>query len=391
MVFTSAKKTMVVNLDWLSFSVILAQAEPDIKCPQGYRLELLSGNQVFKNRAILYKDGEKALTMLWCPYSSTIDKQIMTVQVANYWLYSGQFSRWFSVLQDCVECTFNNFSRIDVAVDFAASDRQMAILRKLANNSCYVAAKDEDDVRRHTSTYKGKVTKMPYYLSWGATNSQYKWKTYNKAREQNTDHHLKAKRKDGSIYYVPPEKPYIVECWEQAKMDITRVWRVELSIADIGQLRLDDKTGKKIDLSIIDDMGLWLEIFRNELNRRFIIRKNQGHRRKCEDERVYLLWLDGWKTPLETKQRADEEKTKPEAVSAIRSVLRAVESPVVKSDMTLFDNYYNMAVILVQRHGLINWCQRTLGMSIDAYFESLRNKVGSRRSEWLESVTKYID
>ncbi len=391
MVFTSAKKTMTVNLDWLSFSVLLKQQDPVLNCPQGYRLEQLSGNQVFKNRAILYKDGEKALTLLWCPYSKAIDPLIMTCQLANYWLYSGRFSGWFSVLQSVVDCTFNNFSRIDIAVDFAASDRQLAIIRRLGNNSCYMAAKDVDEVRRHNSSYKGVVTKMPYYLSWGATNTQFKWKTYNKAREQNTDHHLKAKRKDGSVYYVPPEKPYIVETWENANMDITRVWRIELSIGDVGQLRIDQAQGKKIDLSNVDDMGLWLEIFRNELNRRYIIRKNQGHKRKCEDERVYLLWLDGWKTPLETKARSEEEKSKPEAVAAIRSVLRAVDSPVVKCDQALFESYYNMAVILVQRHGLIKWCERTLGMSIDEYFDRLRNMVGTRKSEWLESVTKFID
>lgn len=382
---------MTVNLDWLSFSVLLKQQDPVINCPDGYRLEQLSGNQVFAKRAILYKDGEKALTLLWQPYSRAINPLIMTCQVANYWLYSSRFSAWFYVLQSCVDCTFNNFSRIDVAVDFAASDRQLAMIRKIANNTVYMAAKDEDDVRRHTSKYKGVVTKMPYYISWGAINSQYKWKTYNKAREQNTDRHLRTTDKNGNTSYVPPEKPYIVETWEHAGMDITKVWRVELSISDVGQLRVEQATGKKIDLTNVDDLGLWLEIFRDCLNRRFVLRKSQGHKRKCEDKRVYLLWLDGWKTPLETKQRSDDDKTKPEAVSAMRSILRAVESPVVKCDPVLFDNYYNMAVIMVERHGLARWCQRTLNMTIHDYFGRLRSNVGNRRSDWFESVTKYMD
>lgn len=391
MYFVCNSKHMACNLDWVSFSVLLKEKEPEICCPDGYRIELLGGNNVFRNRAIIYKDGSKALTLLWSPYSSAIDERIMTVQIANYWLYPACISGWFSVVSTCVECTFNNLSRIDIAIDFEVSTRQMSLIRKLNSGACYVAAKSEGSTWWHSTTHDGVDSKFPHCLTWGATTSQFKWKLYNKAREQNTDEHLKAKRKDGTTYIVPPEKPYIVEMWKQGKMDVKKIWRLELSINDMGILRLEKAQGRRIDLSICDDIGLWYEIICSEIDRRFIVRKNEGHKRKSDDSRVYLLWLDGWKTAVVHKERNKNPKPKPEAVSALKSILRAVENPIVMMDERMYSYYWGMAQELVQRHNLIGWCVRILGEGIDDWFQRRFENVGEGIVDGVDSIGMMID
>lgn len=373
-------KKMACNLDWVSFSVLMKEEDPTICCPEGYRMEVLGGNNIFKNRAILYKNGEKCLTLLWQPFSRTIDAHIMTVQVANSWLYEGYISAWFSVVSEVVDCTFNSWSRIDIAVDFEVSNRQLALIRKLNSGACYVAAKSEGSVFWHSTHVKDVESKFPHCLSWGSPTSQYKWKLYNKAREQNVAAGCNPK--------AVPDKPYIVEMWKQTGMDITKVWRLELSMTDCGILKTE---GKKMGVSWCDDMGRVLEVFRSQLDRRFVVRKNQGHKRKCEDERVYLLWLEGWRTTIDRKEKNENPKPKPESVSALRAILRAVESPIIMSNQMLYEQYYGIAVELVQRHNLIGWCQRTLGMSIDDWFVSRWENVGDGLHSEMVSVSKIMD
>lgn len=391
MFFKCNGKRMACNLDWVSFSVLLKERDPEICCPEGYRMEILGGNNVFRNRAIIYKEGSKALTLLWSPYSKAINSHIMSVQIANSWLYPACVSAWFSVVSECVDCTFNNFSRIDIAIDFEVSTRQMSLIRKLNSGACYVAAKSEGSVWWHSTRHDDKDSKFPHCLTWGSPKSQFKWKVYNKAREQNTDEHMKARRKDGTIYIVPSEKPYIVEMWRQGGLDVKKIWRLELSINDMGILRLEKAKGKRIDLSVCDDMGLWYEVMCSEMDRRFVVRKNQGHERKCDDQRMYLLWLEGWRTAVVHKERNPNPKPKPEVVSAMRSILRAVENPVVMSDSRMFGYYWGMAQELVQHHDLIGWCVRTLGCGIDEYFSKLSESVGDGIVDGISSVEMLID
>lgn len=380
MYFKANGKQMACNLDWVSFSVLKKEKEPVICCPEGYRMEILQGNNIFKNRAILYKDGEKCLTLLWEPYSSTINKHIMTVQIANSFLYETFVSSWFSVVSECVECTFNSFSRVDICVDFEISDRQLKLIRKLNNGSCYVAAKSEGAKFWHSTTLKGVNSTFPHCLSWGAPTSQFKWKLYNKSREQNVA--------EGCNPKSTPEKPYIVQMWRDGGMDIKKIWRLELSMEDCGILKSE---GKLMGLEFCDDIGRMLEIFRSQMDRRFVIRKSQGHKRKNEDEQVNLLYLEGWRTKIDKKEPNQHPKEKPESVSALRSILRAVESPIVMTDPIMFDYYNDMADLIVQRHRLTGWCMRSLGCGIDEWFDHRRELVGEGRKDGFVSVSRYID
>ena len=108
-----------INCDWLAFSVKLNEREPELQCPEGYRLELLQGNNIYKNRFVLYDaDGRKCLTALWSPYSSVLDATIMTVQAANWMLYSVSASYIMDLLLQIVDCEFNSVGRVDIFCDF---------------------------------------------------------------------------------------------------------------------------------------------------------------------------------------------------------------------------------------------------------------------------------
>ena len=85
---------MVINIDWFSFSVLLALSDEEkahgisLRCPDGYQMVEYSGTNLYKNRYILYSQyGDKVLTLLTTPHSKIIKPESMFVEVANRWLY----------------------------------------------------------------------------------------------------------------------------------------------------------------------------------------------------------------------------------------------------------------------------------------------------------------
>ena len=52
MYFSYQDTKFCINCGWLAFSVHLQEVEPEIMCPDGLRIELCQGNNVFEHRAI---------------------------------------------------------------------------------------------------------------------------------------------------------------------------------------------------------------------------------------------------------------------------------------------------------------------------------------------------
>ena len=257
MVVVSKSKVYCVNYDWLSFSVRLKNADAEIECPDNWRMDIFPGTNVYKNRAILRDpNGCKVLTFCWCPYSKVLMPNICTVQIANSCLYDADLTFVMPLLNACVECVFNSWSRIDICVDYECSDRQLAMIRKLNSGALFVSAKSEGSVWWHETNWNGVKSKFPHCLTWGSATSMFKWKLYNKSREQNQE-----QNQDGNS-----EKPYIVAMWKDAGFDVSKVWRLELSMTDSGGLRLD---GHKLSFEEILAEWFKFRVFNDMYERRF--------------------------------------------------------------------------------------------------------------------------
>lgn len=378
MVVVSKTKVYCVSYDWLSFSVRLKNADAEIECPDNWRMDIFPGTNVYKNRAILRDpNGCKVLTFCWCPYSKVLMPNICTVQVANSCLYDADLTFVMPLLNACVECVFNSWSRIDICVDFQCSDRQLAMIRKLNSGALFVSAKSEGSVWWHETNWNGVKSKFPHCLTWGSATSMFKWKLYNKSREQNQE-----QNQDGNS-----EKPYIVAMWKDAGLDVTKVWRLELSMTDSGGLRLD---GHKLSFEEILAEWFKLRVFNDMYERRFVMRESSGKKRKSREQRVWLFRFDMENLVLKRYVNA-KPKPRPEVITQFRGLLRLLESPVSMASDDVYLSVYSAAATMVEKYHLELYCMRVLGKPFDEWAEEKYSSVGSGIHQAVPSLEREID
>lgn len=386
---------MTCNVDWLSFSVLLREESPELVCPDGYRMEILTGNNIFQNRMILRNTaGEKLLTCLWNPYSKVINKRIMTVQVANSRLYCVDgIHNAYALLSECVECSFNACSRIDICLDFVATEHQLSCIRKMAAGSMYVEKKREGSQFWHENTIVkgGEKTKVrqPHCLSWGSKTSEIKVKLYWKSREQGM---LPKVDKNGEIVYPEPEKPYIVEEWRINKMDLLRVWRLEFSLQSSGQLLWDNKV---ITLDDISSPYWFCRVFAGLLRTRFIVRKNQGKRTAKHNRDAVVGFLDVPfdRLPLKWQEYNETQPLTPdgEVLKQIRHLLLQADNEVIRANPKYVENLYAMVETMCQESGSTSYVERLLGKSVYDYFCEIYTESGAGTHNVLPSLSKSIE
>ena len=129
MYFTFNGSKFAINCDWLQYSVILNHTDPELRCPEGYRIELCQGTNVYQYRALVIDSaGRKELTLLWHPHSSSLNPLHMSVQVANEFLYSGKIASSLDLVKEIVDCTFNSIGRFDVCCDFEANNTTLEFI-----------------------------------------------------------------------------------------------------------------------------------------------------------------------------------------------------------------------------------------------------------------------
>lgn len=262
-----------LNCDWLSFS---AKINPNASVTprDGYRIEKLTGTNVFKERFILYdKTGSKVMTACCNPYSSAIPDTIASLQVANAWLYNADGNRLNDLIGCFKDASFNGLSRLDICLDFNPTESEFGTIRKLASGAQYVGGKSEGAIWWHEEHYNGKSFRMPHCLNWGSPKSVVKWKLYNKSLEIDAAH---------------PErclKPWILDEWACHLEDTTKVWRLEVSITDVNQLAF---CNQRLSFMSAFDSQMLAFIFSTLKGKSFVVRKNQGKRNghKNEDQRV---------------------------------------------------------------------------------------------------------
>lgn len=364
-----------INCDWLQYSVKTKELNPTILCPDGYRIEIVPGNNIFKDRALVFTDdGRKFLTLLWNPHSKVLDQQIMTVQVANEFLYNQSITKSFEVLRKIVDCNFNAIGRFDVCCDFEINERQLNFLKHLNSGHYYVQRKGEGSVWWHEVNKEGFKKKQLHCLSFGSQKSEIKVKIYNKSREQGLLT-PPAPAADGTIVEPLPEKPWIVANWDELKMNKKNVWRLEFSLSGAGELEWNRQ---KIQLENIESPSWLVRCFFDLYKERFITRINQGkkHDHKNDDQRVYLLNLpsDGehltWKEPLE-----DPIVSKP-AVKLLRSMMRNLDNEVLCCSKQMFESYAKNIINLVESFKLQSYFSTVFETDYLSFFEKKWDEVG---------------
>lgn len=356
MVFSYADTNYCIACDWLQYSVRLQNAnDVQLQCPAGFRLELLQGNNIFRNRAILWRsDGLKYLTLLWSPYSRKIKADIMTAQVANPLLYQGGIMASFRLLQEIVPCYFNSMGRIDVCMDYELDDFRAKLIRGLYAGNYYVQGKREGSDWWHSTN--DAAGSFPHCLSWGSPSSEIKVKTYNKSREL------------GVSRETCGEKPYISASWIDAGFDVEKVWRLEFSMKSAGQLRW---LGKHIVLEDVCSSSWLLSVFLSLYNRRFVIRHDSGGRlnHHNDDPVVSLLNLPGSTEMLRWTEGSEySEKYVPNSrITALRKVVAMLDSDVCRPSRDVFEIMANSLYSLLDERGMRSYFSHAYGCDVDEW------------------------
>ena len=367
-----------INCDWLQYSVLLYTTEPTLRCPANHRIELCQGNNSYKHRALVYdRSGRKVLTLLWSPYSSAIPPLVMTVQVANESLYSGNILSSLSLLKEIVDCSFNALGRFDICCDFEMSDRRLLMVKHLNSGHYYVERKGEGSSFWHEVEKDGHKHKQTHCISWGAKSSEIKVKLYNKSREL------------GLIGNGTPEKPWIVNEWEQIGIDKKQAWRLEFSLKTNGQLRWNENP---ILLENIASPSWQMRVFFDLYFSRFVTRINQGRKKGHHnaDERVFLIDLPKDGEKLKWKATTSRELESEPAVKLLRSMMRNFENEALVGDKELSKTYADTVLQTVVTHHLEEYFERTFGTNAHDFLQGIVTNAGDGIQNQNVSIDKLI-
>lgn len=360
---------VIINCDWLQYSVMLQDESPEFISPAGFRIEFLQGNNIFRHRALIFDaQGRKWLTLLWSPFSSLLNRRIMSVQVANLLLYYDSIQVSFKLLQQIVDCEFNSCGRVDVCCDFQITENQIEVIKHLNSGHYYVQGKSEGSNWWHKVTEVGgdRIYKrnQTHCLSWGSSSSDIKVKCYHKSREL------------GMLNPNPePEKPYIVDMWRAAGWDVTRVWRLEFSLCGSGKLRWDNEV---IDLDKVKSKEWLQHLFYNLYGRRFVVRENQGRRdgHKNTDPLRTFLSLPSDGSVLSRSLGALSSAPASPAVKLLRSLMGQLSSPAV---MASSDSCYALCSAIsavVEVHHLRSYFSAHFGDDVEPYLQKIMDSSG---------------
>lgn len=374
MFFAYKSNKYCINCDWLQYSVHLHESEPEILCPDGLRIEICQGNNIFEHRALVFDQrGGKYLTLLWKPYSKVLPANLMTVQVANEYLYSTNYLyqghghgilQSFNDLQNIVDCTFNAVGRVDLCCDFEGTEKRTEFVRHLNSNHYYVQAKSEGSSWWHEANSGEKKIKQLHCLTWGSAKSEIKVKLYHKSREQGM-----------TTPEAVAEKPWIIEEWKEAGLDPCKMWRLEFSLSGAGQLRYNKQP---ITLENIADPQWLLNTYCELYASRFVTRINQGKRQGHEnkDAQVHLIELPASAKGLSWAEPKGKDYELPASITLLRAMMRQIDNPAIMSARPTFNDYATTILNIIDNYHLSGYFTRTYEREPSEYFEELWTHVG---------------
>lgn len=354
----------LINLDWLSFSVILAYNEDerlfqhaDLHQPQGIRLvECDSGTPQYRRRVLVVSEqGDKLLTLLLEPYARIIHPQSMFVEVANAHLYDIMGVDWLLDLLEAIHSySFQSLSRIDICADFLPTADQYDIIKQLASGTAYVQGKRDGAMFHHYHRPNGTVERIPKQIGWGGKNSSIKWKLYNKSLE------ITEVDSEGRRWVT---KPYILEAWRAAGIsDIGDVWRLEMSLMGASSYNW---RGDKIGWDVTDRRA-FEAMYWDMLTSRFTIRANEGHACRKNDRQLHLLTPPNHTSRV---RRRDAQGTQPHTDYAVtlRAAIKELERPEVAANPSMRNVWLDAARSTVTLGHLEGYFLRSMGRSFEEY------------------------
>lgn len=348
------QQKILCSCDWLGLSLRL---NGEVKPIKGYVWREYSATNVWNKRCILYtEEGDKVLTLLYDPRSSIISSKAALLEIENEWLYhGGGYWKILDTLRDSVFFEIIGISRLDLCVDFVPTKYQSDTIEKLYNGNYYVVGKRNGSdfwSRNKNKKLKGDwlYRVIPHNQSWGHKTSAIKWKLYYKSKEL-----LDAM---GGNFY---DKPYIVDMWRINGLDTSNVWRLEVSMQHLNDYSI---YGHPITLEWLESNQL--ELFCQMYNKRFQIRKNEGHKDRSNDKEVQFLPIPNL---IPTFQR-NEPKSKRQhngRITLLRHLVQSLDDEQVLLDSVSRNAVFGHISSILDRDNLHNYFLAITGQWFDEW------------------------
>lgn len=356
-----------LSTDWMGISLyLLGEVE---RTPANHRWESYEGGtNVWQSRKCLFNErGEKVLTLLSKPKSSLIDPSTALVEVANEWLYHGIGVKGvMNKLKWCVPFKVLGISRLDLAADFNPNKRICRQIIGLGRGALEVSGKQNGSGFWSVSNeewmpdiWKGK--RCPHCISWGHKDSDVKWKLYYKSKE------LRDAAKGMGF-----DKPYIVDLWREAGMDINNVWRLEVSIKHCNKLLFK---GAPISL---DSWGQdTLHLFESLYTSRFQL--SQGGTRAKGRRCQHIPFLPIKEMRNVVCRTYDGDRVSSARISLLRQLVKSTETEEVRLDGPTLTDVFLTIDGIVQRDSLERYFEGMVGESYKIWSNKIRLLCGSGR------------
>lgn len=348
------EQKILCSCDWLGLSLRLSG---EVKPIEGYIWREYSATNVWNKRRILYtEDGDKVLTLLNEPRSAIIAKNAALLEIENEWLYhGGGYWRILDTLRSSVFFEVIGISRLDLCVDFVPTKSQSETIDQLYFHKYYVVGKQNGS--DFWSTNRNRKLKedwlgrdIPHNQSWGHKTSAIKWKLYYKSKEL-----LDAM---GGKFY---DKPYIVDMWRLNGLDTSNVWRLEVSMKHLNDYSI---YGHPITLDWLDSNQL--ELFCQMYNKRFQIRKKQGHLDRSNDDEVKFLPIPKIEN---TFQRNDPKAHRQHngRITLLRHLVQSLDDEQVLLDSVSRNAVFDHISSILNRDNLHNYFLAITGQWFDEW------------------------
>lgn len=345
---------LLLNCDWLGLSMQISGEPQPI---EGHVWREYSATNVWSKRRVLYtEDGDRVLTLLSEPRSSIIHHNAALCEIENEWLYhGGGYPRILELLSKSVFYSISGVSRLDLAVDFCPDDVQRSIIYGLADGEYYVGGKT-NRVPWWTKIQNDRLHPMwnnknvPYDQSWGHKTTDIKWKLYYKSKE--------LWDAGGGRFMM---KPYIVDQWRINGMDVSNVWRLEVSLKKCNNYLMN---GRQLNFTNIEQN--YIELFHNLYNSRFQVKLNEGHKDKTNDKRVTFLPIDGITYTMQKRKPAADRQHNGR-ITLLRHLVQSLDDEQVLLDEISRNDVYTHIYQILERDNLNNYFRAMTGNWFDEW------------------------
>lgn len=368
------------NCDWLAWSLVDCEPPADdvqrVRWQHGgnnYIAERAAGTAVWQHRWLAFNadTADKVATILMCPKSRLFRADAGLLEVANEWLYHG--IGWEGVAAAMRQQFKGNrvaVSRWDYAFDFTPSPQQRDVIIALSQEQMYIQGKRSGVTwwqnlgQAAPAIWRGRC---PHCLSWGHKTTAVRWKLYYKSLELAVP--AMREQPDGSKVpaWVAWDKPYIVDKWRAAGLDVRNVWRVEVSVKHGKSLQADGEA-----VPCVMDWVTMNRIAGSLYRERFIVRRNQHHADRSNDERIPFIMVG--RTMDVRATRYEEGEPRNARITLLRHLIKALETP----EVYLSDNSREWCIAhvlaMVEADNLGMYCQRMLDTDIYSFVEAIRCK-----------------